>query len=180
MAAATSDHPPANSLTDPDFKKQLQRLRQTDNVRNWFYLLRTYALPWRCYWRLDLVLSPNPLRRPLHLLELAGVLPAIVIVGALQHHLANLAHEAVHHTLFKNRFLNDMVSEWCCSFPMLSSTFHYGLHHLAHHQFVNDPIRDPDISQLQQSGHRLTFPIVRDEFLDVLFRQMWVPNLVRV
>ena len=104
---------------------------------------------------------------------------AIVIVGALQHHLANLAHEAVHHTLFKNRYLNDMVSEWLCSFPMFSSTFHYGLHHLAHHQFVNDPVRDPDISQLQKSGHRLSFPIVRDEFLDVLFRQMWVPNLVR-
>ena len=29
------------------------------------------------------------------------------------------------------------------------------------------------------SGHRLSFPIVRDEFMDVLFRQMWVPNLVR-
>ncbi len=101
------------------------------------------------------------------------------MVGALQHHLANLAHEAVHHTLFKNRYLNDLVSEWFCSFPMFSSTFHYGLHHLAHHQFVNDPVRRPDISQLQKSGHRLSFPILRDEFLDVLFRQMWVPNLIR-
>ena len=104
---------------------------------------------------------------------------AIVLVGALQHHLANLAHEAVHHTLFKNRYLNDLASEWLCSFPMFSSTFHYGLHHLAHHQFVNDPVRDPDISQLQKSGHRLSFPILKQEFMDVLFRQMWVPNLVR-
>ena len=62
---------------------------------------------------------------------------------------------------------------------MFSSTFHYGLHHLAHHQFVNDPVRDPDISQLQKSGHRLSFPVLKEEFLDVLFRQMWVPNLVR-
>ena len=44
---------------------------------------------------------------------------------------------------------------------------------------MNDPVRDPDISQLQKSGHRLSFPILRAEFLDVLFRQMWVPNLVR-
>jgi fatty acid desaturase len=85
----------------------------------------------------------------------------------------------VHHTLFKNRYLNDLVSEWLCSFPMFSSTFHYGLHHLAHHQFVNDPVRDPDISQMQKSGHRLSFPILKEEFLDVLFRQMWVPNLIR-
>lgn len=167
------------SLSDPEFKKRLQELRKTDNYRNWFYLIRTYAL-------LALVIGGSIWfyhQTRSGTLSLLWNVPvfcvAILIVGALQHHLANLAHEAVHHTLFKNRYLNDMVSEWLCSFPMFSSTFHYGLHHLAHHQFVNDPVRDPDISQLQKSGHRLTFPIVREEFLDVLFRQMWVPNLVR-
>jgi fatty acid desaturase len=169
----------ANTLSGPVFKKRLQELRQTDNYRNWYFLLRTYALliavvggaVW-CYHQTRAGEASLFWNVPVFFL-------AIVIVGALQHHLANLAHEAVHHTLFKNRYLNDMVSEWLCSFPMFSSTFHYGLHHLAHHQFVNDPVRDPDISQLQKSGHRLSFPIVRDEFLDVLFRQMWVPNLVR-
>lgn len=167
------------SLSDPAFKQRLQELRQTDNWRNWYYLARTYAC---------LLLVVGGAVSLYHFTRdgAASVLwnvpvfaAAIVVVGALQHHLANLAHEAVHHTLFKNRYLNDLVSEWFCSFPMFSSTYHYGLHHLAHHQFVNDPVRDPDISQLQKSGHRLTFPIVRDEFLDVLFRQMWIPNLVR-
>ena len=179
MAAATSTPPSPASLNDPAFKQRLQFLRQTDNYRNWFYLFRTYAL-------LALVVGGTVsfyhftrAGGTLLLWNLPVVFLAVMLVGALQHHLASLAHEAVHHTLFKNRYLNDLVSELCCSFPMFSSTFHYGLHHLAHHQFVNDPIRDPDISQLQQSGHRLSFPIVRDEFLDVLFRQMWVPNLVR-
>ena len=169
----------AASLAGPEFKKRLQDLRQTDNYHNWYYLLRTYALLLAtiggAVWFYQATRAGG--------LSLIWNVPvfcvAIVIVGALQHHLANLAHEAVHHTLFKNRYLNDMVSEWLCSFPMFSSTFHYGLHHLAHHQFVNDPVRDPDISQLQKSGHRLSFPIVRDEFLDVLFRQLWVPNLIR-
>jgi fatty acid desaturase len=154
-------------------------LRQTDNYRNWYYLFRTYALLaiaiGGAIWFYQFTRAGQ-----LSLLWNVPVFAAaIVMVGALQHHLANLAHEAVHHTLFKNRHLNDLVSEWCCSFPMFSSTFHYGLHHLAHHQFVNDPVRDPDISQLQMSGHRLTFPILRQEFLDVLLRQMWVPNLIR-
>jgi fatty acid desaturase len=179
MAAATSAQPKMQSLNDPEFKKRLQELRQTDNYRNWFYVVRTYAL---------LVIVIGGAVSFYHFTRAGGAsivwnvpifCAAIMIVGALQHHLANLAHEAVHHTLFRNRYLNDMVSELLCSFPMFSSTFHYGLHHLAHHQFVNDPVRDPDISQLQKSGHRLTFPVVRDEFLDVLFRQMWVPNLVR-
>jgi len=179
MAAAENPDLEPMSLNDPEFKKRLQDLRQTDNFRNWLYLLRTYAL-------LGLVIggavsfyhfTRDGGASLLWNLPVAAL--AIIAVGALQHHLASLAHESVHHTLFKNRYLNDLVSELCCSFPMFSSTFHYGLHHLAHHQFVNDPIRDPDISQLQKSGHRLSFPIVRDEFMDVLLRQMWVPNLVR-
>ncbi len=179
MRTTSAAQPQFRSLADPVFKQRLQLLRQTDNYRNLFYLLRTYGLIigviggtiW-CY--------HDSRSHSVSALWVAPVFAmAIVIVGALQHHLASLAHEAVHHTLFKNRWFNDMVSEWLCSFPMFSSTFHYGLHHLAHHQFVNDPVRDPDISQLQKSGHRLTFPVMRDEFLDVLLRQMWVPNLVR-
>jgi fatty acid desaturase len=181
MATATlkQQRPRTKSLSDPEFKKRLQLLRQTDNVRNWFYLVRTYVLLTTviggAIWFYQFGQSAG--------FSLAWNVPvfaaAILLVGALQHHLANLAHEAVHHTLFRNRYLNDMVSEWLCSFPMFSSTFHYGLHHLAHHQFVNDPVRDPDISQMQKSGHRLSFPILKEEFLDVLFRQMWVPNLIR-
>jgi fatty acid desaturase len=176
-SSATS--PPQASFSDPAFKERLQKLRQTDNYRNWYYLLRTYAMLFSVIGGSIWFYHQMRAAQASILWNVPVFFTAVVIVGALQHHLANLAHEAVHHTLFKNRYLNDMVSEWLCSFPMFSSTFHYGLHHLAHHQFVNDPVRDPDISQLQKSGHRLSFPIVRDEFLDVLFRQMWVPNLVR-
>jgi fatty acid desaturase len=167
------------SFTDPEFKRKLQELRQTDNVTNWFYLARTYLL---LFLTIGGTIAFYQYTTGIGMSVLWSVpvfFVAIMTVGALQHHLANLAHEAVHHTLFKNRRLNDFVSEWCCSFPMFSSSFHYGLHHLAHHQFVNDPIRDPDISQLQKSGHRLTFPVLRDEFVEVLVKQLWLPNLVR-
>ena len=32
----------AKSLDDPEFKAELQRLRRTDNLTNWYYLARTY------------------------------------------------------------------------------------------------------------------------------------------
>jgi fatty acid desaturase len=168
-----------SSLSDPAFKKLLQELRQTDNWRKWLYVLRTYfliaAVVGGAIWFYQSTRASD--------LWLVWNVPvfavAILAVGALQHQMATLAHEAVHHTLFRNRYLNDFVSEWLCSFPMFSSSFHYGLHHLAHHQFVNDPVRDPDISQMQKSGHRLSFPVLREEFFDVLMRQMWVPNLIR-
>ena len=64
-------------------------------------------------------------------------------------------------------------------FPLFSTTHHYRLQHLAHHQFVNDPDRDPDVSQLQTSGHWLTFPCAKRAFLRTLLKQLWLPNLVR-
>ncbi len=103
----------------------------------------------------------------------------IVLVGAGQHQLSGLSHEAVHHILFRNRWLNDLASDLLCMFPLFSSTHHYRLQHLAHHQFVNDPERDPDVSQLKSSGHWLNFPVGKREFLGTLVKQLWLPNLFR-
>jgi fatty acid desaturase len=177
MATITS--PTLQSLDDPRVKARLQDLRKTDNFSNIFYLLRTYvyffiviggtlwfyhlqaAQEWSWWWN-----------GPVTLL-------AILLVGAGQHQLTGLAHEAAHHTLFKHRLANDFVSDWLCMFPLFGSTQHYRLQHLAHHQFVNDPDRDPDISQLQSSGHWLRFPIERARFLWTLLKQTWPLNLFR-
>jgi fatty acid desaturase len=179
MSVATVVQQPPKSLADPKFKQKLQHLRQTDNVTNWFYIFRTWAMIAAviggAIWFYSFQASSG--------ISFAWNIPvtfaAILLIGALQHHLATLAHESVHHILFKNKYLNYLVSEWLCSWPIFSSTFHYGLHHLAHHQFVNDPVRDPDISQMELSGHRLSFPILKQEFLNVLAQQLWLPNLVR-
>ncbi len=167
------------SLLDARLKEKLQELRQTDNHRNIFYLLRTYLFlfaviggtiwfyqaqaihGWSWWWNVPVTLL------------------AIIFVGAGQHQLTGLAHEASHHILFRNRFVNDLVSDWLCMFPLYSSTQHYRLQHLAHHQFVNDPARDPDVSQLQTSGHWLDFPLSKAAFLGTLLKQLWIPNLIR-
>jgi fatty acid desaturase len=179
MSTVLTAPPPAKTLASPHFKQKLQQLRVTNNLTNWYFLLRTYlciaaVIGGAVWFRLYQVASGLSAWW-----NLPVVLGGILMIGALQHHLATLAHEAVHHILFKNRQLNFVASEWLCSLPIFSSTFHYGLHHLAHHQFVNDPVRDPDISQMETSGHRLSFPILRQEFVNVLLQQLWVPNLVR-
>jgi fatty acid desaturase len=167
------------TLQDPELKEHLQQLRQTDNHTNWYYLLRTYLFfvvvigpavwfdlyrqqqDWSWLWSV-----------PLFVL-------AVVLVGAGQHQLSGLSHEGAHHILFRNRLLNEFISDWFCLFPLFSSTHHYRLQHLAHHQFVNDPDRDPDVSQLQTSGHWLSFPVTRPQFVRALLRQLWLPNLAR-
>jgi fatty acid desaturase len=162
------------SLGDPRIKEKLQELRRTDNSSNICYLVRTYiyfaAVIGGTVW----FYTANDWS---FWLNVPVTVVAIVLVGAGQHQLTGLAHEASHHILFKNRFWNDFISDWFCMFPMYSATQHYRLQHIAHHQFINDPERDPDISQLQTSGHWLNFPVNKRTFLLMLLKQLWLPNL---
>lgn len=178
MSVGMSTHT-GKTLKDAALKGQLQRLRQTDNWTNWFYLARTYlflltVMAGAVYFDQWRAAEGWPL-----LWSVPIFLAAVVCVGAGQHQLSGLAHEGTHHILFHNRILNELVSDWFCLFPLFSSTHHYRLQHLAHHQFVNDPQRDPDISQLQTSGHWLDFPVSRPSFLRSLLKQLWLPNLAR-
>ena len=107
------------------------------------------------------------------------VFVATVLIGAGQHQLTVLAHEASHHTLFRNRWLNELVSDWFCMFPMLSTTHHYRLHHLAHHQFVNDYERDPNVAA--GDGQRPLDALSDDprSFGKNSSKQLWPFNLIR-
>jgi fatty acid desaturase len=162
------------SMTDPRIKEKLQTLRQTDNVTNVYYIIRVYL-----YFAVVIggTLMFYAFNEWSWWLNVPVTIVAILLVGAGQHQLSGLAHEAVHHILFKNRFWNDLVSDWFCMFPMYGATQHYRLQHIAHHQFVNDPDRDPDISQLQTSGHWLYFPVDKKTFLVMILKQLWLPNL---
>jgi fatty acid desaturase len=176
MSTAVSTPPPIISLSDPRIKEKLQALRQTDNITNLLYLARTYLY-------LALVIGATLWYYTVNdwspWLNVPATFAAIILIGAGQHQLTGLAHEASHHILLKNRFWNDLVSDWFCMFPLFSSTQHYRLQHIAHHQFVNDPERDPDVSQLQTSGHWLGFPVEKNKFLITLLKQLWLPNLFR-
>jgi fatty acid desaturase len=165
--------PPQSVLQSPEFLRRVNALRRLDNLTNWFYLAREYCFlggiaaltiafyhfrgDWELAWAWNV---------PVTLL-------AIALMGACQHRLTTLGHEASHYMLFKNRKLNEIISDWFCMFPVLSTTHQYRLQHLAHHQFPNDPERDPDVLQMQASGHRFKWPMAPRQFLwECLFKQL--------
>jgi len=165
---------PARQTSD-----EVHALKARDNLTNWIYLARIYvvigfsvagtvwvdqaamsgAIAW--WW------------------SIPATLAAIVVVGASQHQFGGAIHEGTHYMLFANRRLNELASDWLAAYPILTTTYHFRLHHLAHHQFVNDPERDPDVSQLHESHHWLDFPITHVEMLWALLKQLWLPNLFR-
>ena len=179
MTPATLSTVSEKSLKGPELKAALQELRRTDNWTNWFYLLGTYlylaAIIGGTVWFYDYQITSGIS----FWWNVPVTLAAIVLIGAGQHQLSGLAHDGVHHTLFRNRRLNDIASDLLTMFPLFSSTHHYRLQHLAHHQFVNDPERDPDISQLKTSGHWLDFPVAKKAFIMTLVKQLTVFRLIK-
>jgi fatty acid desaturase len=156
---------PTLSFNDPEVQRQVNELRRTDNMSSWFYIAREYFF-------LALVIGATiAFYDYLEAAELSWfwALPvtvlAITLIGAGQQRLATLTHEAAHYMLFHNRLLNEFASEWFCMFPIFGTTHSYRVQHLGHHQFPNDPERDPDWVQMRSSGHRFEFPMSRARFL---------------
>jgi fatty acid desaturase len=180
MLTAQHALPSASSLrSDPRLKRKLRELCRTDNVTNFYYIARVYvvlaltiggavwfdscrlAAGWSWLWNVPVFLA------------------AILAVGASHHQLAGAGHEATHHTLFRNRWLNELASDWLCMFPVFSTTYSFRLFHLSHHQFINDPKRDPDFALLERSGHWLDFPVPPATFLGKIARQFLLVGLLK-
>ena len=171
----------SSQLNTREVQRRVNELRSIDNVSNWYYLAREYIVLGLIvgstlaiyYARLVLGFSW------LWCVPVTAV--AVFFIGACQHRLTTLAHEASHYMLFRNRLLNELISDWFCMFPMLSNTHHYRVQHMAHHQFVNDAEKDPDIAQMEESGHRFHFPMEPRRFVwhCVIKQFLWMPSLIR-
>ncbi len=159
-------------------KEVIRALKERDNYTNFFYIAFVYSVITLTV--LVTVLSYNWVAEqglgwwwntPMTVL-------AVIILGASQHQLGGIIHEGTHYILFSNRKMSELLSDWFGAFPIYTSTYAFRLHHLAHHQFVNDPERDPNFNQAKDSGHWLDFPLTHMELLWGTLKLLWVPNLV--
>ncbi len=157
----------------------VKQLKERDDRTNFRYIAMVYAI------MLGTIAATV---WSFHLVAQAGLgwwwnipaaLVAIIIIGASQHQLGGIIHEGTHYILFKDRLLNEAVSDWLGAFPIYTSTYAFRLHHLAHHQFVNDPERDPNFDQAQDSGHWLDFPVAHIELLMAMARLLNPVNLFK-
>lgn len=158
---------------------EAKALKARDNVTNWWPLARIYLVIAASVAASVWVIEAARAGEISWWWTVPSTIAAIFAIGASQHQFGGAIHEGTHYILFANRKLNELASDWLGAFPIFTTTYHYRLHHLAHHQFVNDPERDPDISQLHDSNHWLDFPITHVELLIALLKQLWLPNLFR-
>jgi fatty acid desaturase len=104
---------------------------------------------------------------------------ATIAVGALQHRLSGLGHEGCHWSLFKNKLVNDLASDFFTMFPTFAITRQFRATHLDHHRFINNPERDPDVKRLHNAVPG-AFPKTKGRFLlRYVLASLWLPNLIR-
>src|SRR5271166_2696033 len=109
------------TFEEPRLQRALMQLREVDDTTNLWYLAMEYA-------SLALVIGGavvfGQCRRSWGLgwaWNVPVFATAIALVGAIQHRLAGLGHEASHYSFMKNRFLNDLVPDILCMFPLMTT-----------------------------------------------------------
>ena len=179
MATASIDAPKSTLRGNRELNRKVKELATGDNITNFLHLAKVYAILAATV--AGIVWLHGALQGQAYgwAWLLPAYLAAVFVIGASQHQLAGAGHEGSHHSLFKNRKLNELASDLLCMFPLFSTTFQFRLYHLQHHQFVNDPKRDPDFAMLDLSGHWMEFPVTKKEFTAMLWRQALVFPLVR-
>ena len=103
---------------------------------------------------------------------------AVAFIGARQHALMILMHEGVHRRLFRNRALNDWVSEIFLAWPNLISARAYRRNHFAHHRYLNTP-QDPDWAR-RQGDPAWVFPKKWRDLISLMLHDLTGLNALRL
>lgn len=80
---------------------------------------------------------------------------AFVLIGALQHRLSIILHEAVHYLLFRHRPMNNIVGNLLLAYP-IGFTMHYRVIHFAHHADLGED-NDPDLVNYESFPNTAAF-----------------------
>ncbi|MDF1662757.1 MAG: fatty acid desaturase family protein [Planctomycetota bacterium] len=110
------------------------------------------------------------MERPLWLIILT-----VIWIGARLHGLGVLLHEATHHRLAKSRWLNEVLGDLFCAFPIGVSLASYRANHLAHHQFTNTD-KDPD--SLRKKSADWVFPKPPSQIFMLFLRDALGMNVI--
>ena len=89
----------------------------------------------------------------------------LCVIAGRQLCLAILMHDASHGTLFRTRWLNDVVADWTCARPIWNDLRKYKAHHFIHHTKTGTA-DDTDISLVA------AFPCTRTSLARKLLRDL--------
>ena len=112
---------------------EIAQLTARSNLRGFWAIASTWLIIAAVF--AVLARWPNPLT----------FIAALVLIAGRQLALAILEHEAAHGTLFKTRWMNEVLGDWLCARPIWQHMPKYRVHHFVHHTKTGTEL-DPDVS----------------------------------
>jgi fatty acid desaturase len=134
-------------------KEEIKDLTELSDFRGFLALFTTWAMICGSFAMVAYV--PN----------VVTTLVALIILGGRHLALAILMHDCSHYTLFKTRWLNELVGRWFCSYPTWQDLRRYRQHHWDHHRKAGT-LEDPDASLVKD------FPVTRGGLLRKFLRDI--------
>lgn len=125
-------------------KDNLSSLRRTNSIKSIISIGTDWSLIVASFYLIQYSLMLSPI--------------ALLIIGSRQRALSNLTHDASHVNLFKNRKINDFISNLLCALPMFETVEHYRKSHTKHHQHLGDINLDPDSKSHLNYGYNDSLP----------------------
>lgn len=104
--------------------------------------------------------------------------PCGVLVASRLQCLGVMMHDGAHYLLFRNRWLNDVISDLFLAFPLGLSTSLYRQDHFIHHRYTNTP-DDPDV-KLQLADSDFRWPKTRLGCVSLVLRSLCALNVHRM
>ena len=123
----------AIKIKDVFSAQEIEQLTRRSNAAGVFALLRTWVPSALLF--AALIHWPHPLMWLL----------VVTLLGGQQLSCAIMAHEAAHHSLFRQRWLNQHVVDWLCARPVWLDVKRYRAHHVKHHAHTGTA-QDPDLT----------------------------------
>jgi len=94
---------------------------------------------------------------------------AIMWIGARQHALTILMHEATHYRVSRRKPFNDLIAELFLAWPMFVTLRAYRVSHFAHHRFINT---DDDPDWIRKNNAEWKFPKSWRELSAILLKDL--------
>ncbi|MEM7147426.1 MAG: fatty acid desaturase [Verrucomicrobiota bacterium] len=104
---------------------------------------------------------------------------SVLLVGAIQHRIGLMGHEASHYMLHPNRKANDILAELLCFFPIFGTLTQYRAKHISHHLYPNDPDRDMNMNGTRAKKLYARFPMPKPSFIyNYYIKFFWPPFVI--
>ncbi|MCM2373282.1 fatty acid desaturase family protein [Aporhodopirellula aestuarii] len=108
----------------------------------------------------------------------AVYLLAMVVLASRMQALGVLMHDGAHYLLYKNRVVNDVVSDLFVAFPLGMSTTLYRKTHFRHHRYTNTE-EDQDLAAQKEEREWFEWPKTRLGLFLTLIRSVFGMNFLR-